>query len=167
MRIFQRNVVYFLLFVFFLLLDGQLSLFLTAMLPVKWQFHSHLLLLMFLFASLDLTELELFIQAFILGVLYDLYYLDTLGVTTLLFPVVILALCSVNDILLYSSWTRMISVFILIFTFEMIMIGIQYLLGISSQTLDSFILYSLVPSLIANLILFVFLQPMCKKINLL
>lgn len=166
MYIFRRNLAYFLVFLFLLLIDGQLSLFLTDLLPMNWQINVHFLLCMFLFASLDLTEVELFAQAFVIGGLYDLYYLDTLGVTLLLFPVIILGLCSVNDILLYSSWTRMISVFILIFTFEMIMIGLQYVLGINSQTLDSFILYSLAPSLIINLFLFLTLQPIFKKINL-
>ena len=165
-RMVKRNCSYFFLFLLVMLLDGQMTTTFSNFFSLDWKVNSHLLLILFLFASLELAELELFIQTFLLGFLYDLYYLDMIGVMIFMFPIISLALASVNDILLYSPWTRLFSILILTFTFEMVVMGLGIFLGRANFSLSSFIIVSLVPTIIFNLILFMILQPIFKKFHL-
>lgn len=166
MKSIRRNISCFLLLFLCMLLDGQLSTFFSDLLPSQLHISSHLLLIAFLYLSMEVSEQAFLIIAFMIGLLYNSYYLNLVGITILLFPIFSMAISSLNDILLYNYWTRFLSILILVFTFEMIFMGIGLLIFANQVTFDLFVVYSLLPSLIFNLLLFLIVQPLFNKIHL-
>ena len=119
-----------------------------------------------MFFSLDVSENVLLLISFILGFLLDLAYLHRLGVLLLILPVLSFLLARLNKVLLLASLNRLAAVIILVFAYEWIVSAYGILLGVSNLSLDQFIFYHLAPSLVLNLVFYLFLQPIFKKLHL-
>ena len=162
----RNGFVSFLLLLFFFLLDLQISDFFSSLLPGLWEIHLHLFLFLLMFFSLDVSENVLLLISFILGFLLDLAYLHRLGVLLLILPVLSFLLARLNKVLLLASLNRLAAVIILVFAYEWIVSAYGILLGVSNLSLDQFIFYHLAPSLVLNLVFYLFLQPIFKKLHL-
>lgn len=157
---------YFLILTVLLLLDQQLSFFFDLFISGKWEFHSFIFLIFLLYVSLDLSSSLLFYLSLLLGALYDLYCLNRLGVMIIVLPVLALILSKMNDLFLENPWNRLSTVLIIVFTVDLILSTYGFILGYSSLSFEEILFYQVAPSLCLNIGIYLFLQPIIKKLHL-
>ena len=68
--------------------------------------------------------------------------------------------------MLLNTFTRFLSVLILVFLFELISFAFAVFLNLSSLNLQDFVLSSLVPTILLNSLIFLIFQPIFEKMYL-
>lgn len=155
-----------LLLVFILLLDGQISTFLAAFLPLRWHLVCHMIFIYMIFISVNLTRNYTILLFLFLGLIYDVYYFHTIGIAVILFPLMSLLVSYANSLMLANRLMRFLSVMTLVFVFELISFVFAHFLGLTLISLQHFVIYSLLPTLLFNCLLLLFIQPLFEKVYL-
>ena len=149
----------------FLLLDGSFSYNFTSwMFTPKTSMESRLLLLWLILAVCYLKYDKIIWWAFLVGMLYDLYYSGILGIFTFLFPLMIYLNREVFEFL-ETSPILVFSIYLIDVTLlTTLSYAISSLLGLTSVLGTDFIAKVLGPTLIYNMFFFVVLYVPFKKI---
>ncbi|MGQ7563803.1 rod shape-determining protein MreD [Streptococcus suis] len=141
------------------LLDGQLALLYTNFLPGFLSASSYLLFFYALYVSLQCRFSQTVLPVAILGFLFDIYYLDLIGVATVLFPVLLYFVYYFSDKLSWKFGTLLMMQFVMIFFFEMIGFLLARVFSLSHLSIFIFLFYHLLPTLIINTLIFIFIYP--------
>ncbi|MFQ6729098.1 rod shape-determining protein MreD [Streptococcus pneumoniae] len=144
-----KRVGVFLLLPFFVLIDAHISQLLGSFFP-HVHLASHFLFLFLLFETIEVSEYLYLVYCFMVGLVYDVYFFHLIGIATLLFILLGAFLHKLNSVILLNRWTRMLSMIVLTFLFEMGSYLLAFMVGLTVDNMSIFIVYSLVPTMILN-----------------
>lgn len=144
-----KRVGVFLLLPFLVLIDAHISQLLGSFFP-HVQLASHFLFLFLLFETIEVSEYLYLVYCFVIGLVYDVYFFHLIGIATLLFILLGAFLHKLNSVILLNRWTRMLSMIVLTFLFEMGSYLLAFMVGLTVDNMSIFIVYSLVPTMILN-----------------
>ena len=151
-----KRVGVFLLLPFFVLIDAHISQLLGSFFP-HVQLASHFLFLFLLFETIEVSEYLYLVYCFVIGLVYDVYFFHLIGIATLLFILLGAFLHKLNSVILLNRWTRILAMIVMSFLFDMGAYLFALVVGLTVDSLPIFIVYSLVPSMILNLVwMFIF-----------
>ena len=146
-----KRVGVFLLLPFFVLIDAHISQLLGSFFP-HVHLASHFLFLFLLFETIEVSEYLYLVYCFMLGLVYDVYFFHLIGLATLLFVLLGVFLHKFNSVILLNRWTRILAMIVMSFLFDMGTYLFALVVGLTLDSLPIFIVYSLVPSMILNLV---------------
>ena len=151
-----KRVGIFLLLPFFVLIDAHISQLLGSFFP-HVHLASHFLFLFLLFETIEVSEYLYLVYCFVIGLVYDVYFFHLIGIATLLFILLGAFLHKLNSVILLNRWTRILAMVVMSFLFDMGAYLLALVVGLTVDSLSIFIVYSLVPSMILNLVwMFIF-----------
>lgn len=166
MKFFKNYVLPFLVLFVVMLVDGHLSNLLTNLFPNNIHLLSHLLLIFILYISINLSENTNFIMLLLIGLLYDAYYFHVIGISTLLLPLAGIVISKYNSVLMSNRVSRFLTVAILVFFFEVAMFALANVTHLAQMSFADFVVYTIAPTMVSNLLFFLLLQPILEKIYL-
>ncbi|AGU80825.1 cell-shape determining protein MreD [Streptococcus anginosus] len=166
MKFFKNYVLPFLVLFVVMLVDGHLSNLLTNLFPNNIHLLSHLLLIFILYISINLSENTNFIMLLLIGLLYDVYYFHIIGISTLLLPLVGIVISKYNSVLMSNRVSRFLTVAILVFFFEVATFALANVTHLAQMSFADFVVYTIAPTMVSNLLFFLLLQPILEKIYL-
>ena len=146
-----KRVGVFLLLPFFVLIDAHISQLLGSFFP-HVHLASHFLFLFLLFETIEVSEYLYLVYCFVIGLVYDVYFFHLIGIATLLFILLGAFLHKLNSVILLNRWTRILAIIVMSFLFDMGAYFCALVVGLTTDSLPIFIVYSLVPSMILNLV---------------
>ncbi|WP_309109486.1 rod shape-determining protein MreD [Streptococcus zhangguiae] len=149
---------------FSFLLDGQLSTLLTNLVPGIIAISSHLLLIL---ALVTVSYFPLFVNLLlftILGLVYDIYYLNVVGIYITLFPLVVYVIDYFYQSLKFKRVTNHILLLVVVFVVEFGAFLFARLFEVTNLSMFIFVFYSLVPTLVFNSFLLLVVQPLFERI---
>ncbi|KXA59305.1 rod shape-determining protein MreD [Streptococcus oralis subsp. dentisani] len=146
-----KRVGVFLLLPFFVLIDAHISQLLGSFFP-HVHLASHFLFLFLLFETIEVSEYLYLVYCFVIGLVYDVYFFHLIGIATLLFILLGAFLHKLNSVILLNRWTRILAMIVMSFLFDMGAYLFALVVGLTLDSLPIFIVYSLVPSMILNLV---------------
>ena len=157
-----KRVGVFLLLPFFVLIDAHISQLLGSFFP-HIQLASHFLFLFLLFETIEVSEYLYLAYCFLVGLVYDIYFFHLIGIATLLFVLLGIFLHKFNSVILLNRWTRILAMIVMSFLFDMGAYLFALVVGLTVDSLPIFIVYSLVPSMILNLVWILVFQFIFEK----
>ena len=157
-----KRVGVFLLLPFFVLIDAHISQLLGSFFP-HVHLASHFLFLFLLFETIEVSEYLYLVYCFMLGLVYDVYFFHLIGLATLLFVLLGVFLHKFNSVILLNRWTRILAMIVMSFLFDMGAYLLALVVGLTVDSLPIFIVYSLVPSMILNLVWMLIFQFIFEK----
>lgn len=166
MKFFKSYILPFLVLFVVMLVDGHLSNLLTNLFPNNIHLLSHLLLIFILYISINLSENTNFIMLLLIGLLYDAYYFHVIGISTLLLPLAGIVISKYNSVLMSNRVSRFLTVAILVFFFEVATFALANVTHLAQMSFADFVVYTIAPTMVSNLLFFLLLQPILEKIYL-
>ena len=157
-----KRVGVFLLLPFFVLIDAHVSQLLGSFFP-HVHLASHFLFLFLLFETIEVSEYLYLVYCFVIGLVYDVYFFHLIGIATLLFILLGAFLHKLNSVILLNRWTRILAMIVVSFLFDMGAYLFALVVGLTVDSLPIFIVYSLVPSMILNLVWMLIFQFIFEK----
>ena len=157
-----KRVGVFLLLPFFVLIDAHISQLLGSFFP-HVHLASHFLFLFLLFETIEVSEYFYLVYCFVIGLVYDVYFFHLIGIATLLFILLGAFLHKLNSVILLNRWTRILAMIVMSFLFDMGAYLFALVVGLTIDNLPIFIVYSLVPSMILNLVWMLIFQFIFEK----
>ena len=161
MRLLKQIGIFFLL-PFIVLIDAHIGQLAGSFFP---HFHlaSHFLFLFLLFETIEVSEYLYLAYCCIAGLVYDIYFFHLIGIATLLFILIGASLHKFNSVILLNRWTRMLTIVVMSFLFDMGSYLLALAMGLTVESMPVFIVYSLVPSMILNFLWMVIFQYIFEK----
>ena len=166
MKFFKSYILPFLVLFVVMLVDGHLSNLLTNLFQNNIHLLSHLLLIFILYISISLSENTNFIMLLLIGLLYDAYYFHIIGISTLLLPLARIVISKYNSVLMSNRVSRFLTVAILVFFFEVATFALANVTHLAQMSFADFVVYTIAPTMVSNLLFFLLLQPILEKIYL-
>ena len=157
-----KRVGVFLLLPFFVLIDAHISQLLGSFFP-HVHLASHFMFLFLLFETIEVSEYLYLVYCFVIGLVYDVYFFHLIGIATLLFILLGAFLHKFNSVILLNRWTRILAMIVMSFLFDMGAYLFALVVGLTVDSLPIFIVYSLVPSMILNLVWMLIFQFIFEK----
>ena len=149
-----------------LFVDGQISFLISRFCPNYFEPTSFLFLYGFMLLSLYFSEIASIWWGVFFGFCFDVYFLHTLGITFLVFPLLQVIFYRCNQIILVNRLTRFFTFLLTILLFQILTNLLLILfIGIKFNWI-TLIIYQFFPSLILNVLLMIVLQPLLEKIYL-
>lgn len=149
-----------------LFVDGQISFLISRFCPNSLEPTSFLFLYGFMLLSLYFSEIASIWWGVFFGFCFDVYFLRTIGIAFLVFPLLQVIFYRCNQIILVNRLTRFFTFLLMILIFQIstnllliIFIGIKF-------NWITLIIHQIAPSLILNVVLMIVLQPLLEKIYL-
>lgn len=149
-----------------LFVDGQISFLISGFCPNSFEPTSFLFLYGFMLLSLYFSEIASIWWGVFFGFCFDVYFLRTIGIAFLVFPLLQVIFYRCNQIILVNRLTRFFTFLLMILIFQIstnllliIFIGIKF-------NWITLIIHQIAPSLILNVVLMIVLQPLLEKIYL-
>lgn len=152
-----------LLLLFAFVLDGQLSTLFINLTPGIITVSSHFLLIMALYSTLYIPTFYNVVMFTIVGFLYDIYYLNIIGIFVTLFPLAVYLIDYFYQSLKFKRITNHIILLVVVFVVEFGAFLSARLFELSNLSMFIFVVYSLVPTLVFNTLLLLLLQPVLEK----
>ena len=161
MRLLKQIGIFFLL-PFVVLIDAHIGQLVGSFFP---HFHlvSHFLFLFLLFETIEVSEYLYLAYCCIAGLVYDIYFFHLIGIATLLFILIGASLHKFNSVILLNRWTRMLTIVVMSFLFDMGSYLLALAMGLTVESMPVFIVYSLVPSMILNFLWMLIFQYIFEK----
>ena len=149
-----------------LFVDGQISFLISRFCPNSFEPTSFLFLYGFMLLSLYFSEIASIWWGVFFGFCFDVYFLRTIGIAFLVFPLLQVIFYRCNQIILVNRLTRFFTFLLTILLFQILTNLLLILfIGIKFNWI-TLIIYQIFPSLILNVLLLIVLQPLLKKIYL-
>ena len=149
-----------------LFVDGQISFLISRFCPNSFEPTSFLFLYGFMLLSLYFSEIASIWWGVFFGFCFDVYFLRTIGIAFLVFPLLQVIFYRCNQIILVNRLTRFFTFLLTILLFQILTNLLLILfIGIKFNWI-TLIIYQIIPSLILNMLLLIVLQPLLEKIYL-
>ncbi|MGX4685381.1 rod shape-determining protein MreD [Vagococcus sp. JNUCC 83] len=133
-----------------MLVDGHVSSAMMGMLSIPMTFTSHLVLLILMFSTFKVSQSYLMICATVVGLLYDSYFYNVLGINLILLPLIVFLMYRLFDYVKPNTLTLILSFIVFV---TLIAIGRAVLLTVfklTNATFLDFFTRNLAPSLLVN-----------------
>ncbi|CAI3254910.1 rod shape-determining protein MreD [Enterococcus cecorum] len=137
-----------------MLVDTHLTAFLSNLSNFHYIWNVHLVLIVFLWAAYSLPKMPTIALSFVLGLLYDCYYLGIIGIYTVCLTVMVWLLYVFHGVIYQNLYTMFFALVIFVTGYEVILLVTQILFKLSTTTSVFFISRYLAPTLLVNIILF-------------
>jgi rod shape-determining protein MreD len=159
---------YFLVFLIFILLlfDGQISFAINSFFSFRIALTSHLFLLGMLYLVHNKSNVFAISTSIFLGLIFDIYYLNIIGVVTIILPILVFFINKINKEFFLNIFQTLLIFIILIFLFDTLGYLISYFYGMTKMTLTYFITYCLAPTFIFNILMYLVFYRFLKKVYL-
>ncbi|WP_267247518.1 rod shape-determining protein MreD [Streptococcus sp. Marseille-Q5986] len=161
MRLLKQIGIFFLL-PFLVLIDAHIGQ-LAGSFFTNFHLASHFLFLFLLFETIEVSEYLYLAYCCIVGLVYDIYFFHLIGIATLLFILIGASLHRFNSVILLNRWTRMLTIVVMSFLFDMGSYLLALAMGLTVESTAVFIVYSLVPSMILNFLWMLIFQYIFEK----
>lgn len=149
-----------------LFVDGQISFLISRFCPNSFEPTSFLFLYGFMLLSLYFSEIASIWWGVFFGFCFDVYFLRTIGIAFIVFPLLQVIFYRCNQIILVNRLTRFFTFLLTILLFQILTNLLLILfIGIKFNWI-TLIIYQISPSLILNVLLLIVLQPLLEKIYL-
>ena len=149
-----------------LFVDGQISFLISRFCLNSFEPTSFLFLYGFMLLSLYFSEIASIWWGVFFGFCFDVYFLHTLGISFIVFPILQVIFYRCNQIILVNRLTRFFTFLLTILLFQILTNLLLILfIGIKFNWI-TLIIYQISPSLILNVLLLIVLQPLLEKIYL-
>lgn len=149
-----------------LFVDGQISFLISRFCPNSFEPTSFLFLYGFMLLSLYFSEIASIWWGVFFGFCFDVYFLRTIGIAFLVFPLLQVIFYRCNQIILVNRLTRFLTFLLTIMLFQILTNLLLILfIGIKFNWI-TLIIHQIAPSLILNVLLMIVLQPLLEKIYL-
>lgn len=149
-----------------LFVDGQISFLISRFCPNSFEPTSFLFLYGFMLLSLYFSEIASIWWGVFFGFCFDVYFLRTIGIAFLVFPLLQVIFYRCNQIILVNRLTRFFTFLLTILLFQILTnLLLVLFIGIKFNWI-TLIIYQISPSLILNVLLLLVLQPLLEKIYL-
>ena len=145
------------------LLDGQLSTLLINWLPGSILVSSHILLMVAIFLSFQLSIVYSVSLFAVMGLLYDLYYFGVLGIAVTLLPLAVYLIYYFYQNLPFRAVTNQVILLVILFVFEFAAFLLARLFSLTNLSMFIFVFYDLMPTLVFNAFLLLLLHPLLKS----
>ena len=145
------------------LLDGQLSTLLINWLPGSILVSSHILLIVAIFLSFQLSIVYSVSLFAVMGLLYDLYYFGVLGIAVTLLPLAVYLIYYFYQNLPFRAVTNQVILLVILFVFEFAAFLLARLFSLTNLSMFIFVFYDLMPTLVFNAFLLLLLHPLLKS----
>ena len=166
MKVIRKYYFFPLILFLSLFVDGQISFLISRFCPNSFEPTSFLFLYGFMLLSLYFSEIASIWWGVFFGFCFDVYFLHTLGITFLVFPLLQVIFYRCNQIILVNRLTRFFTFLLTILLFQILTNLLLILfIGIKFNWI-TLIIYQIFPSLILNVLLMIVLQPLLEKIYL-
>lgn len=166
MKVIRKYYFFPLILFLSLFVDGQISFLISRFSPNSFEPTSFLFLYGFMLLSLYFSEIASIWWGVFFGFCFDVYFLHTLGITFLVFPLLQVIFYRCNQIILVNRLTRFFTFLLTILLFQILTNLLLILfIGIKFNWI-TLIIYQIFPSLILNVLLMIVLQPLLEKIYL-
>ena len=166
MRLLRKYYFFPLLLFLSLFIDGQFSFIFSRFIPNQFEAISFLFFYGFMMLSLYFSEISCIWLGIFFGFCFDVYFLHTLGIAFLVFPILQVIFYRCNQIILVNRLTRFFTFLLTILLFQILTNLLLILfIGIKFNWI-TLIIYQISPSLILNVLLLLVLQPLLEKIYL-
>ena len=110
-----------------MLIDGQLSYLMSSIFSYHVTISSHLLLLAIINFYHDRNKRFVLFSALILGALYDIYYLNRIGLVVFLLPVLVIFTNKITKSIFASNFQTLTFYIIVLFLFEIVCFTLKIL----------------------------------------
>ncbi|MGX7073135.1 rod shape-determining protein MreD [Falseniella ignava] len=144
------------------LIDAHIGQLLGSFFP-HLHLASHFIFLILLFETIEVSEYMYLAYCFLVGLVYDIYFFHLIGIASLLFVLLGVALHKYNSVILLNRWTRILVIVMLSFLFDIGCYLLAHTIGLAAETMPVFIVYSLVPSMILNFLWIAIFQFIFEK----
>ena len=166
MRLLRKYYFFPLLLFLSLFIDGQFSFIFSRFIPNQFEAISFLFFYGFMMLSLYFSEISCIWLGIFFGFCFDVYFLHTLGIAFIVFPILQVIFYRCNQIILVNRLTRFFTFLLTILLFQILTNLLLILfIGIKFNWI-TLIIYQIFPSLILNVLLLIVLQPLLEKIYL-
>jgi rod shape-determining protein MreD len=119
---------------------------------------SHLLLIFMVYTVTQHRHSYVLIVGVLLGIVYDSYFLGIFGIASLILPLIALFVYQIQTVVFTNRWTRLFTVIIIVFAFQVLSTLIVNLVGVVNVNFVSFIVRQLAPTLALNIVFAMLLQ---------
>lgn len=142
-----------LIFFFMMLIDGHVSSSLLSAFSVPMDFTSNLLLMFLMFATFQMEKTYLVIWSSVIGLLYDSYFYNVIGINLILFPILVILIYSLFEHVYPNTFTIILSFIVFVTALSVGRVFLLVLFKLTSTTILDFFARTLAPTLCLNIIL--------------
>lgn len=165
--VFYKNKYFLLLLLFLLMLvDGQMSFVMSSLFSYYFLISSHLFLLAVMYFYHDKNDAFTLWSSIFLGAIFDIYYLNRIGLIVFLLPMLALFISKISKKFFANDYQTLIFYIIILFLFEISGELAAVWLGMTTMSVAHFIAYSFAPSLVFNILLYFIFRNLLKKLFL-
>ncbi|GFH41078.1 rod shape-determining protein MreD [Lactococcus insecticola] len=143
-----------------MLIDGQITQLLST---TATTLTSCLLLIVMTYSILQHSYRYMIVVAFLIGLVYDSYYIGVYGIASLLFPLIALFVYNIKQTVFENRLTRIFTVIIIVAAFEFLSGAMMLVFQISNFDFGNYIIYQMAPSLFLNIFFAIALQTPLEK----
>lgn len=142
----------FILF-FIMLIDGHISAAVLGIFSVPMDFTSNLLLLFLMFATFQMEKTYLVIVSGIIGLLYDSYFYNVIGINLVLLPILVLLMYALFEHVYPNTFTIILSFIVFVTTLSVGRVLLLTIFNLTNTTILDFFARTLAPTLVINILL--------------
>lgn len=155
----------FILF-FMMLIDGHISSAILGIFSVPMDFTSNLLLLFLMFATFQMEKNYLVIFSSVIGLLYDSYFYNVIGINLILLPLIVLVMYALFEHVYPNTFTLIMSFIVFVTTLSVGRVLMLTIFKLTHTTILDFFARTLAPTLLVNIILIsVLVIPLKRMFN--
>ncbi|WP_062355473.1 rod shape-determining protein MreD [Bacillus kwashiorkori] len=144
-------------------LESIYNIYFPGLLPEDWLIIPRLLFFLFIFLAVYYDRNLALIYAFVFGLVMDIVFTEVYGIYLLWYPLVVYLVEKLMKILHNNLFIMAFVMIIAMVVLEFGLYGEYLLIGLNHISIDTFINFRLYPSLIANIIFYLFLSYLLKK----
>lgn len=168
MSIKRKKLSYGLPFILFfmMLIDGHVSRSILGIFSVPMDFTSNFLLLFLMFATFQMEKNYLVIFSGIIGLLYDSYFYNVIGINLILFPLIVLMMYALFEHVYPNTFTLIMSFIVFVTALSVGKVLMLTIFKLTDTTILDFFARTLAPTLLVNIILIsVLVIPLKRMFN--
>ena len=166
MKLSKYSIIPFLLSIVPFLWDGHISMLLNYYFSPELFLSSHLFIIYLFILTLSRPYNCSLLYLVCLGFLYDTYYFKTLGIVIITLPLLSYLFSQLLRFVKRNAYVDCLLAFLFLFLFDTINFGFALFYGFSNESVTDFIIYQLSPSIVFNLLIFIFIKPILEKLFL-
>lgn len=161
----RKYLSYTLPLIFFLmmLIDGHISSSILGMFSVPMDFTSNLLLMFLMFATFQMEKPYLVVWSSVIGLLYDSYYYNVIGINLILLPIIVLLMYGLFEHVFPNTFTIILSFIVFVTLLSVGRVFLLVLFKLTHTTVLDFFARTLAPTLVLNILLIAILVVPLKK----
>lgn len=138
---------------FMMLIDGHVSNALLKIFAVPMDFTSNLLLLFLMFATFQMEKTYLVITSGIIGILYDSYFYNVVGINFILLPLIVLVMYALFEHVYPTTFTLILSFIVFVTALSIGRVLLLSVFKLTDTTILDFLARTLAPTLVLNILL--------------